>query len=136
VTDYSIIFDGGSKGNGTANAYGYGSFKITTRTGKSHQDSLVFGRHVTNNEAEYRALIAALTELIGRIERAGRDPKDFTVEIRGDSQLVINQVKGDWECKADNLRQLLSQARNLVGRFNECDLDWHSRENSVEALGH
>jgi hypothetical protein len=46
----------------------------------------------TNNEAEYRALIAALEDLMGRIERANRVVGQYTLEIRGDSARVLNQV--------------------------------------------
>ena len=32
-----------------------------------------------------------------------------------DSLLVINQIQGNWKCKAKNLLKPLAEARNLVG---------------------
>jgi ribonuclease HI len=136
MSDYTIIFDGGSKGNGTANAQGYGSYNIATRTGQSATITAEYGQGVTNNEAEYQALIAALTDLVGRITKAGKSPKHFTAEVRGDSALVINQSAGNWKCKGANLRPLLAEVRNLTAQFGEVTFIQHPREESVKVLGH
>ena len=47
--DYTIVFDGGSKGNPGG---GYGSYEIGSRTGASKQKRLEVGDAITNNEAE------------------------------------------------------------------------------------
>ena len=52
---------------------------------------LDFGRGVTNNEAEYRTLAAALEDLVGRIQRAGRSPSDYSLLVHTDSQLMVGQ---------------------------------------------
>ncbi len=91
-TDYTITFDGGSQGNPGP---GYGSYALTrVSDGKTDLVRLDFGRAMTNNEAEYETLLAGLQALTERIEAAGRTPADFTVEVRGDSALVIHQVGG------------------------------------------
>jgi len=95
--DYVIIFDGGSRGNPGP---GYGSYIIRTRKGQEARRRLEFEETMTNNEAEYRTLIAALEDLIGRIERTGKDPSAFTLEIRGDSQLVLAQLQGTFRVRA------------------------------------
>jgi ribonuclease HI len=136
MPDYTIIFDGGSRGNGTANAQGYGSYNLTTASGKSFTTTAEYGQGVTNNEAEYKALIAALTDLVGRIGKAGKSPKGFTLEIKGDSALVINQAAGNWKCKGANLRPLLAEVRNLTSQFGEVTFIHHPREESVKVLGH
>lgn len=132
--DYTITFDGGSQGNPGP---GYGSYRLT-RTVDSRSDivRLDFGGEMTNNEAEYRTLIAALEGLIGRIETAGKSPGDYTVEVRGDSALVIRQVKGEWQAKDDRMRWWRSRARELLLRFKACRLVLQGREESVRALGH
>jgi len=130
--DYVIIFDGGSRGNpGPA----YGSYILRTRDGREDRRRLAFG-HLTNNEAEYRTLIAALDDLIARIRKAGRDPSRFTIEIRGDSQLVIAQLQGDYRVRMPHLRPLYEAARERLGRFREARLVWQPRGVSVAELGH
>jgi ribonuclease HI len=132
--DYIIIFDGGSQGNPGA---GYGSYALTrTSDGKQNLVRLDFGRTMTNNEAEYEALTAALQGLAERIEAAGRSPGDFSVEVRGDSALVIHQVEGTWKTKDDRMRLLRNRCRELLRHFKAHRLVLHGREESVRVLGH
>jgi len=132
--DYILIFDGGSKGNPGP---GYGSYALQRR--KNPRQRLVrldFGRQMTNNEAEYEALIAGLQGLLERIELASRSPGEFSIEIRGDSKLVLNQVRGTWKAKDDRMRLLRNQARKLLSRFKAHKLLHQNREESVRVLGH
>ncbi|MFL7791081.1 MAG: ribonuclease HI family protein [Anaerolineae bacterium] len=132
--DYAITFDGGSHGNPGP---GYGSYAVTrANDGKQNLIRLDFGRTMTNNEAEYEALIAALQGLIERIEATGRSPDDFSVEVRGDSSLVIHQIKGTWKTKDDRMRLLRNRCRELLARFKGYRLIQHGREKSVRVLGH
>jgi ribonuclease HI len=132
--DYGITFDGGSQGNPGP---GYGSYALTrVSDGKQDLVRLDFGRTMTNNEAEYEALIAALQGLVERIEAAGRSPGDFGVEVRGDSSLVIHQVKGTWKTKDDRMRLLRNRCRELLARFKGYRLVLQGREESVRVLGH
>jgi ribonuclease HI len=132
--DYTIIFDGGSHGNPGP---GYGSYALVRkRDRKQSVVRLDFGRQMTNNEAEYEALIAGLQGLIERIEAAGRSPEDFTVQVRGDSALVIHQVKGDWKTKDDRMRLLRNRGRELLAQFKGYRLVLQGREESVRVLGH
>lgn len=132
LPDYTIIFDGGSRGNpGPA----YGSYILRARDGRESLQRLDFG-HGTNNVAEYRALIGALEDLVARIEQTGDDPARFTVEVRGDSQLVLNQVGGRWKIKQPHLRPLAEQAQGLLRRFASYVLLYHPRSENVRLLGH
>lgn len=132
--DYTIVFDGGSRGNPGP---GYGSYAVMRRSGRKKKViRLDFDREMTNNEAEYETLIAALRGLIELIELAGRSSGDFSVEIRGDSKLVLNQVAGRWKAKDDRMRALRNRARNLLARFNAHRLTHQDREESVRILGH
>ncbi len=47
----------------------------------------------TNNEAEYRSLIAGLADITPRIEAAGQQPSAWQIEVRGDSDLVLKQLE-------------------------------------------
>lgn len=132
--DYVIVFDGGSHGNPGP---GYGSYALTRRHDRKERIvRLEFGRDMTNNEAEYETLIAALEGLIERIEQAGRSSRDFSVEIRGDSKLVLNQIDGTWKARNNRMRVLRDRARRLVSRFDAHRLVHQEREESVRILGH
>lgn len=129
---YTITFDGGSRGNP---GKGYGSYEV--RTGAVHDvQRLTFGDRDTSNEAEYRTLIAALRDVLARIAAAGADPKASAVIVRGDSQLVVNQVNGTWKVRTPHIRPLHAEAAALLARFGSRAVMWHGRANSVRALGH
>ena len=58
---------------------------------------------VTSNEAEYRAVLAAVTTIPG------------TLEIFSDSQLVINQLNREWKIKKPGLKVLADLVwKNMV----------------------
>jgi ribonuclease HI len=63
-----------------------------------------WGTEWTCNEAEYRALIAALRWL---------PPKSSAI-IYSDSELVVNQVNGEYETKKPHLRALLSRISAII----------------------
>jgi ribonuclease HI len=63
----------------------------------------------TNNVAEYRAL------LLG-IERAGALGAS-EVELVGDSELIVRQVKGEYKVKDATLRQLHSEVTRALRPF-------------------
>lgn len=132
--DYVLIFDGGSRGNP---GRGYGSYAITrVRDGAQRLERLELGDEYTSNEAEYDTLIAALQDLIGRIEEAGRHPQEFALEIRGDSALVINQVRGTWKANEPRMKERRDRCLRLLRRFGTIALKAQPREESVRVLGH
>jgi ribonuclease HI len=134
--DYFASVDGGSLSNGSADSAGYGSYCLQVRTGQKQTVRLDFGRGVTNNEAEYRTLIAGLRDLAGRIQRAGKSPADYSLLVHTDSQLMVGQLTQGWQVKAANLRPLVDEARNLVQAFGRCDLVKVPRDEIVRVLGH
>ncbi len=124
-----IVFDGGSIGNP---GQGYGSYQLTIR-GKAEQPKrLQFGDGYTNNEAEYDTLIAALEAVL----RRAKDPKRVQLEIRGDSQLVIKQIKGEWKVKEPRMLERVRRVHGLLQQLGSWSATWHGRAHSVEALGH
>jgi ribonuclease HI len=134
--DYLLCTDGGAKANGSAESVGYGSFCLETRTGQKEVVRLEFGRSVTNNEAEYQALIAAVKDLLLRIQRAGRPPSEFSLLLHTDSQLVVGQLAQGWKVKATNLRPLVDEAASLIKAFGRCDLVKVPRDEIVRVIGH
>lgn len=132
--DYVLVFDGGSLGNPGP---GYGSYAlIRSSDGKKRVVRLDFGGEMTNNEAEYDTLIAGLSDLIQRLTEAKRSPSEFSIEVRGDSSLVINQVSGVWKAKDERMRARRNQVRELLGRFAAYGLRLQPRQESVRILGH
>src|SRR4051812_25458972 len=100
LAEYSIVFDGGALGNpgkgyGSFEIIGPGDFRVLQRLSFSDQ-----GEVITNNEAEYMTLIAALERLLVEL---GEEAKSANLTIHGDSMLVINQVNGDWKIKKPQL---------------------------------
>jgi ribonuclease HI len=132
--DYVLVFDGGSRGNP---GWGYGSYAITrVADGAQRLERLQLGEGYTNNEAEYDSLLAALEDLLQRIEQAGRRPKEFALEVRGDSALVINQLQGKWKAQDPRMVERRDRGRRLLDRFGAVALKSQPREESVRVLGH
>lgn len=130
---YVVTFDGGADPNP---GKGYGSFHIASPTGRELLERLDFsgdGKEMTNNQAEYRTLIAALEHL----QRALAERAPFEhVRVDGDSQLVINQVQGVWKVRQENLKPLRARSAQLGSEFGSISFRWHRRSNSVRLLGH
>lgn len=100
-----IYTDGGARGNPGPGAGGI-------RLVFNDQDlrfGVYFG-HVTNNQAEYLAVIAAFRFLAAEIELT-------TVEsctVMMDSELVVKQAKGEYAVKDANLKVLLRDLRKVT----------------------
>ena len=81
----------------------------------------------TNNVAEYFALGHALKWL-----RDNNHTKRKLV-ILGDSQLVIKQVQGEWECNAPHLVGLRDRCIDLLTAFEVVELKLIPREENEQA---
>jgi len=80
----------------------------------------------TNNVAEYVAAIRALEWLLASGYR-GR------VELLGDSELVVRQMKGEYQIRADHLREYYARLRQLADSFEAVAIDWVPREQNIHA---
>ena len=134
--DYFLTTDGGSAANGSADSLGYGSYCLECRSGQKQMVRRDFGRGVTNNEAEYRTLIAGLKDLVDRIRRAGKSPSAYSLLVHTDSQLMVGQLTQHWQVKAANLRPLVDEAAALMRTLGRCDLVKVPRDEIVRVLGH
>ena len=128
--DFTVVFDGGSLGNP---GKGYGSYEIAGPDETVAARQVQFGNDMTNNQAEFHAIIAALEDLL---ERVGPRANTLSVAVRGDSQLVIRGLTGEWRVKHPGLQPLHRRAADLLRRFGKVDLAWHPRQESVRAFGH
>lgn len=80
----------------------------------------------TSNVAEYRGMLEGLKWLVeqGLTEN---------VEVLGDSQLVINQMRGEFRIRAENLKPLYAYAKDLASHFKTLQFTWIDREKNKEA---
>ncbi|HSD71446.1 MAG TPA: ribonuclease HI family protein [Thermoanaerobaculia bacterium] len=79
----------------------------------------------TNNVAEYRALLLALE----RAEYAGADE----VEIRSDSRLLVEQLRGNFKIRAEHLKPLLAESIIRAKRFRSFSISHIPRDQNVKA---
>ncbi|XP_009335818.2 uncharacterized protein LOC103928494 isoform X2 [Pyrus x bretschneideri] len=80
---------------------------------------------VTNNVAEYRAVILGLKCAL---------KKGFTrITIQGDSKLVCMQIQGLWKVKNQNLSDLYEEVKKLKDKFLSFKISHVLRERNTEA---
>jgi ribonuclease HI len=81
--------------------------------------------HATNNQAEYRAIIAALEAAVA----LGAEE----VEARADSELVVEQLNGRYKVKKASLRSLYQEVVRLTGALKTFSISYIPRERNKEA---
>ncbi|SFC48187.1 ribonuclease HI [Halobiforma haloterrestris] len=111
-----VYFDGASRGNPGPAAIGW---VIVTGDGIVAEGSEEIGR-ATNNQAEYEALIAAL--------EAARDYGYDDVRIRGDSELIVKQIRGEYDTNNPELREKRVTVHELLSAFGEWSIEHVPRE--------
>jgi ribonuclease HI len=118
----TAYFDGGARGNpGPA---GWGVYIVDERGEVQAELSGSLGT-ATNNVAEYHGLIAALQWA------ADRDLKQ--IAIKGDSLLLIEQMRGNYKVKNEGLKPLHLKARMLVMQIGDVSFEHVRREQNKEA---
>ncbi|AUX07729.1 ribonuclease HI [Halalkaliarchaeum desulfuricum] len=111
-----VYFDGASRGNPGPAAVGW---VLVTSDGIVAEGGERIGE-ATNNQAEYRALIRAL--------EAARDYGFDEVDVRGDSELIVKQVRGEWDANDPRLRELRVRVRELLSSFDRWSIAHVPRE--------
>src|SRR5881392_3906892 len=104
----TLEFDGGSRGNP-----GPAGIGVVLRA-EDATPLVTLGRFIgraTNNVAEYRALITGL-------EKA-RELGAKKIVIRGDSELIVRQMLGQYRVKNADLKDLYDEAQFLYHQFDE-----------------
>ena len=111
-----VYFDGASRGNPGPGAVGW---CLVNADGIVAEGGERIGR-VTNNQAEYAALIRAL-------EAADEHGFD-EIDVRGDSELIVKQVRGEWNANDPELREKRVRVRELLERFDRWSIGHVPRE--------
>lgn len=99
-------------GSGGPNS-GYGYF--TKETGDSFYEEMP---NLTNNQAEYRAVISALKKYA--------DSKDDVV-IYSDSQIIVNQLNHEFAINSTPLRRLAQEAWTIINTYHSLTIRWIPR---------
>lgn len=116
----SLEFDGGSRGNP-----GPAGIGVVLRAADG-TPVVTLGRFIgraTNNVAEYRALITAMEEA----KKLGARK----IAIRGDSELIIKQMKGEYRVKHPDMQALYQEAKDLLREFDSATIG-HNLRNKNE----
>jgi ribonuclease HI len=79
----------------------------------------------TNNVAEYRALLLGI--------ELAREHGAAEVELIGDSELIVKQVKGEYRVKDAGLRPLHAQVRAALEGFDRWSIRHVRREQNAAA---
>jgi ribonuclease HI len=117
-----VNVDGGARGNPGPAAI---AAVVATPEGEViDRAAKVIGR-ATNNVAEYRAL------LLG-IERA-RAAGAGEVDLVGDSELIVKQVRGEYRVKDATLAELHAEVRDALSPFERWSIRHVRREHNAEA---
>lgn len=109
-------FDGASHGNPGPAAVGW---VLVTDDGIAAEGSETVGR-MASNRVEFEALITVLEVAQGY----GYDD----VVLRGDSELVVKQVRGEWHADDPELRERRVTAHELLRSFDDWSIEHVPRE--------
>lgn len=117
-----IYTDGGSRGNPGPSAIGV---VIAEESGKILKEYSHYLGEVTNNQAEYEAVIFALQK--------AKQLKIKNIELRVDSELIGYQLLGKYKIKDPDLQPLFIKAWNLRLDYDKIDIKIIPREQNKAA---
>ncbi|XP_020970102.1 uncharacterized protein LOC110268349 [Arachis ipaensis] len=98
---------------------------LESQNGVVIEQSVRYDFPVSNNQAEYEALLAGLTlasEVGAKI-----------LEINTDSQVVSSQINGDYQTRDPLLQQYLAKVNKLKGEFDQIIIQHVPRERNARA---
>lgn len=119
-----LFSDGGSRGNPGPSAAG---FVIVNRQREQVGEGGAFLGITTSNQAEYQALLLGLQEVL----RLGYT----SVDVKLDSMLVVQQMKGAYKVKNRELWPIHERIRELLPKFTHVSFSHVPREYNQLADG-
>jgi ribonuclease HI len=114
---YVLFFDGCAKSNPGLAGSGAVIYKNNVEI---WGDSKFVGTNETNNVAEYMGLIFGLRKAVKL--------NISTIHVKGDSKLIIEQMKGHYKCKSDNLKDYHEKAKEIANKFTKITYEHVYRE--------
>lgn len=100
--------DGGSRGN--PGPSGIGVVIEDAKTGEVLEEHAKFLGHTTNNQAEYQAVVLALTRAVALGAKH--------MEIVADSELLIKQANGEYKVKNPDLQLRFREMKGLEAQLD------------------
>jgi ribonuclease HI len=98
---------------------------VTAPDGEVLEEGRELIGEATNNVAEYRALLLG----IDRARKLGASE----LELVGDSELVVRQVRGEYKVKDPGLKPLHAQVMEALESFEEWSIRHVRREHNADA---
>jgi ribonuclease HI len=123
-----IYVDGGARGNPGPAAIGV---LFCNEKGICFKKFSEYLGKMTNNEAEYMAAIFALKKFKSIFGK--KLAKETEIEIRSDSELLVNQINGKYKILEKNLQPLFLALWNLKLDFKKVKFKLISRKKNKEA---
>jgi ribonuclease HI len=123
-----IYVDGGARGNPGPAAIGV---LFCNEKGIYFKKFSEYLGKATNNEAEYKAAIFALKKFKALFGK--KLAKETEIEIRSDSELLVNQMNGKYKILEENLQPLFLELWNLRLDFKKVKFKLISRNKNKEA---
>lgn len=117
-----VNVDGGARGNPGPAAIG-----VVVRDAEGGVLMTVAERigEATNNVAEYRALLAGIEQA----RTLGAD----SLELLGDSELVVKQVRGEYKVKNAGIKPLHAEVLEALRAFDDWTIEHVRREQNADA---
>ncbi|MFA6189903.1 MAG: ribonuclease HI family protein [Candidatus Staskawiczbacteria bacterium] len=124
-----VYTDGGSRGNpGKA---GIGVVFCNEKDQPIKKFNEYLGDGLTNNDAEYKAMIFALKKFKSVFGKAIAEDTDL--EVRADSELVVKQLNGEYRLTDPKIQQFFIEIWNLKFDFKSIKFKHIPREKNKEA---
>lgn len=124
-----IYTDGGSRGNPGKAAIGVVFCNEKGESFKEYAEYL--GDQITNNEAEYQAVVFALRKFKALLGKTIAETSD--VEVKSDSELMVKQLKGEYKILEPRIQQLFLEVWNLKIDFKKIHFSLIPREKNKQA---
>ncbi len=124
-----IYTDGGSRGNPGPAAAGVMFCNEKGQSIKEYSEYL--GDKLTNNEAEYKAVIFALKKFKAVFGK--KLAKNSEIEIRSDSELLVKQINAKYKILNENIQPLFLEIWNLKFDFKKLKFKQISRDKNKQA---
>jgi ribonuclease HI len=117
-----VHVDGGARGNpGPAAA----ACVLSSPDGELLAERSQLLGNVTNNVAEYRALLLGL--------QCARELGATEVEVVGDSELIARQVRGAYKVRHEAMKPLYREARQALAQFDRWSIRTVPRAQNAQA---